>query len=146
MSEELNAAPTTTFWVVGGAALVWNLLGFYIYYSQVTASPEDLETVYNAAQLAVINATPVWATAAFALAVTAGVLGCALMLIRKSWAALVFLVSLIAILAQDLHIFVLADSAAVFGPQVVVINATVLVIAVALVWYSRFAKAKGWLS
>ena len=32
MSDELNAAPTTTFWVVGGAALIWNLLGLFLYY------------------------------------------------------------------------------------------------------------------
>ena len=70
MSEQSNA-PGAGFWVIGVLALLWYLIGFAMYYGFVTATPEQLAEQLNDAQLAVINATPTWVTAANAIAVTA---------------------------------------------------------------------------
>ncbi|MDX1498936.1 MAG: hypothetical protein R3176_03510 [Woeseiaceae bacterium] len=147
MTDDFRSQPSITFWIIGGAALIWNLFGMIIYVGQVTATPEALaEGGYTPEQIAFVEATPAWVTSAFALAVTTGVLGSILLLLRKALALPVFVLSLVAILAQNVYSHVLNDAVAVFGSGVLVIPTTVIVIAVALVWYSRSVKAKGWIS
>ena len=145
MSDVLNGKPPMSFWIVAGVALAWNLIGMMIYYMQVTASPDDLAQYYDEAELAFILSTPSWVTAAYATAVTAGVLGCILLLLRKAWAAPVFVVSLIGIVLQDIHGFVLADGIEVWGAGAIVLPVIVLAAAVGLVLYSRASKARGWI-
>ena len=146
MSDELNAAPTTTFWVVGGAALIWNLLGLFLYYMQVTATPESLAAVYNDAEIAFVTATPAWATSAYAIAVVAGVIGSLFLLLRRSWAVPMFMASLAGIVVQNGHAFLLAGGLDVWGMQAIVLPTIVTAIAVALIWYSRRAKYRKWIS
>ncbi len=146
MSDTLNGKPPTSFWIISAVALVWNLFGFMIYLMQVTATPEALAAAYSDEQVAFIESVPVWAVSAFAIAVNAGLLGCLLLLLRKAWAVPVFIVSLIAVLIQNVHNFVLDDAIGVFGIQTLIIQTIVVVIAALLVWYSHSAKASGWLS
>jgi hypothetical protein len=145
MNEQLNARQTTLFWFVGGAALIWNLFGMMIYVSQVSATPDQLAEAYSPEQVEFMLSTPKWATAAFALAVTTGVLGCILLLLRKSWALPVFIVSLAAVFVQNVNSFVLNDAAALFGLVPVYIQSTIIIIGAALIWYARYAKSHGWL-
>jgi hypothetical protein len=145
MSDLLNGKPTASFWIVGGAALLWNLIGFVFYLSGVTRSPEALAG-FTEAQQAFLNSTPMWATSAYAIAVNAGVLGALFLLLRKAWAAPLFVVSLAGIIVQDLHAFVLSNGLEVWGTDAVYLPSMVMVIGVALVIYSRKARDKGWLS
>ena len=144
MSDEINGGPSTNFWIIGGAALVWNLIGMLIYYQEVTLTAEALATLTDA-QRAFIAERPDWATSAYAIAVTTGVLASLLLLLRKSLAVLMFAVSLLAIIVQDVYGFVVANGLQVWGTPALGIAAAVLVIAVALLLYSRAAKAKHWL-
>lgn len=144
MSDLLDSKPTTTFWIVGGAALVWNLIGVVFYYSHVTMTPDALAG-FTAAQQEFFNTTPTWATSAYAIAVNAGVLGSLLLLLRKSWAVPLFALSLLGIVVQNFHAFVLANGLEVWGSSGIALPAIVIVIGVALLIYSRGAKAKGWL-
>ena len=144
MSDLLNGRPTTTFWIVGGAALVWNLVGLVFYYSHVTMTPEALEG-FTDAQQEFFNSTPMWATSAYAIAVNAGVLASLFLLLRKAWAVPLFMLSLLGILVQDFNAFVLANGLEVWGSNGIILPAVVVVIGVALVMYSRTAKEKGWL-
>jgi hypothetical protein len=145
MTEQLNARPTMLFWFISGAALIWNLFGMMIYVSQVSATPEQLAEAYRPEQVEFMLATPQWATAAFALAVTTGVLGCVLLLLRKSWALPVLIVSLAAVFLQNLNTFVLNDATALFGMVPVYIQSTIIVIGAGLIWYARYCKSHGWL-
>ena len=147
MTDDFRSQPALTFWIIGGAALIWNLFGMIIYVGQVTATPEALaEGGYTAEQIAFVQATPAWVTSAFAIAVTAGVLGSILLLLRKALALPVFVVSLVAVLVQNFYSFVLNDAVAVFGSAPLVIQSAVILIAALLVWYARSVKAKGWIS
>ena len=146
MSEFIDDRPTVTFWIVSGAALIWNLLGLAVYYMTVSATPEQLAAQYSADQIAIIENTPVWATSAFAIAVTAGVLGSLFLLLRKAWATPVFIISLAAVLVQNVNTFVLTDSIAVFGMAPVYIQSAIVVVGVFLILYSRSAKRQGWLN
>jgi hypothetical protein len=145
MTEHLNARPTMLFWFISGAALIWNLFGMMIYVSQVSATPEQLAEVYRPEQVEFMLSTPRWATVAFALAVTTGVLACLLLLMRKSWALPLFIVSLAAVLAQNVNSFVLNDAAALFGMVPVYIQSAIIIIGAGLIWYTRYCNGRGWL-
>jgi hypothetical protein len=141
----LNDKPTTTFWIIGGAALVWNLIGLVAYISSVTISPEAMAKM-TMEQQAFYSETPTWATAAFALAVNAGVLGSLFLLLRKSWAVPMFVLSLVAIIAQNIDAFILRDAYSLSGINGVILPALIFAVAVALVIYSRGVKEQRWLN
>ena len=143
MTDTLDAKPGFAFWVIGAVALVWNLFGMMLYVMQVSATPEQLAAAYTPEQVDLITSAPAWATSMTAIATTAGVLGCLLLLLRKALAAPVFVVSLIALVIQDLYAFGMTDTLAVFGSQPLIIQTVVFVVAVLLVWYSRRATATG---
>ncbi len=145
MSDPINGKPPTSFWIIAGVALVWNLIGLMIYYMQVTSSPEELAQYYNEAELAFVTSTPTWATSAYAIAVTAGVLGCLFLLLRKAWALPMFIISLAGVFVQDIHAFLIADGIDVWGMKATILPVIVFVIGVGLIFYSRSAKDSHWI-
>ncbi len=73
MTENDSAAPRS-FWIVSGAALLWNFLGLFIFVMQISMTEETLMT-FTEAQRMVYENMPSWATATHAVAVTMGVVG-----------------------------------------------------------------------
>jgi hypothetical protein len=135
-----------THWLIAGAGLIWNFFGLMIYVMTVRATPEQLAAQYNAAEIAFMESVPVWATSANAIAVTLGVLACICLLMKRAVALPLFIASLVALLVQDLHSFVLEDVVAVFGMVPAYIQGTVLVVQIGLIFYTLSAKKKGLLS
>jgi len=146
MSDLLNGRPSLSFWIIGGAALIWNLFGLIVYVMQVGASPEELAAEFTAEQVEFMMSTPKWATSAFAIAVSAGVLGSLFLLLRKAWAVPMFVISLVAVLIQNVNSFVLNDVIGLFGTTPAIIQSAIVIVGVLLIWYSRGAKDKGWIS
>ena len=144
MNDVIDGKPSTNFWIIGGVALFWNLLGLFLYYQNVTTTAADLQQAPPEMQDLVLN-IPKWATSAYAIAVTTGVLGSALLLMRKSWAVVMFTVSLIGIIVQDIDAFLLRNAYAIIGPMWSGVSLVVFVVAVLLLLYSRKARASGWL-
>ena len=145
MSDVIKGKPNTNFWIIGGAALVWNLIGLVFYVGQVSTTPEALAALTEAQQEFFLG-TPTWATAAFAIAVNAGVLGSIFLLLRKTWAVPLLVISLLAIVVQDVDAFVLRDAYGVMGISSLLIPSMVFVIGIALLLYARETKKRGWLS
>jgi hypothetical protein len=145
MSYDVIGAPPRSLYVIGGLALAWNLVGLMQYVMGVTMTDAALAAL-PANHQAFINETPQWATAAFAIATNAGVLGCILLLLRKAWAYPVFIISLLGVLAQNVHALILADGLAIGGMVGVALSLLVIVVGTYLILYSKRAKAKGWLS
>lgn len=145
MADTLNGRPGTNFWIVGGVALIWNLIGLVFYYLEVTATPEALANLTEAQQ-AFLAGKPTWATSAFAVAVTTGVLGSLLLLLRKALALPMFIISLAAILVQNLHAFGMANGLEAWGTGATILPAITIIVAVALIVYARAARARGWIS
>lgn len=147
MSEEIKTKPTMAYWIIAATLLAWNLLGLYMYYGQSIATAATFANAgYSAEQVAFVMAEPVWAHAAYAIAVNAGVLGAILLLLRKIWAIPLFVLSLIGALLQDLDAYILRGALEYFDAVWLSIPIVVLVICVFEVWYSLRAKGKGWLS
>ena len=145
MSEDMSNKPPRSFYVISIAALVWNLIGVMQYIARVTMSEAALAEL-PANQQAFIQNAPSWATAAFAIATNAGALGCVLLLLRNGWAYPLFVVSLLGVLVQSFHDYAIAGGLEIFGGIGVGLTALVLVIGVFLIWYSKGAKDKGWIS
>ncbi len=145
MTDALNGRPNMNFWIVGGAALVWNLIGLIIYVGQVTMSPDALAKMTEAHQ-DFFTSTPMWATAAFANALNAGVLGSLFQLLRKSWAVPMFTISLLAVIVQDADAFIMRGALDVLGVNAIIIPSMVFIIALALLAYSRATQQRGWLT
>jgi hypothetical protein len=146
MLDEINGKPPLSFWMVAGVALAWNLIGLFMYYSGVSATPEQLKTVYSPEQFAAIEATPVWVTSAFAIATTVGVIASIVLLLRKALAFVLFVVSFVALMIQDLYLFLLSDSLAVFGSSLLVVQGCVFVGGVIWIWYASLARNRGWIT
>jgi hypothetical protein len=145
MSELLNGAPPKSYYWIAGVALVWDLLGVMAYVTSVTMSPEALAALPDA-QRVLYESTPVWATSAFAIAVNGGALGSLLLLLRKTIALPVLIVSLIAVLIQMFYGYFMTNTLEVLGGANAGFSGVIIFIASFLVWFANDARGKGWLS
>jgi len=143
MSDGSNM-PSKKFYWIASAALFWNLFGITVYVDQVTLSNEALSALPEAQRVFYEN-TPAWATAAFAMAVNAGALGCLLLLLRKAWAP-VFVLSLACVLIQVTYNTVLSNGLEVFGRVSLAAPVSIIIVGAYLVKFSIDAKNKGWIS
>ena len=142
MNESIATRPPKWFWVVASIALVWNLLGVLAFFAQMAL---DLGTL-SEAEREFYNATPTWATLAFAVAVFGGTLGCVALLLRKSWAFLMLVICLAGIVVQISHSLFIGNGIEVFGPQGLVLPALTFGIGVLLVWFASYSAKRGWLN
>jgi len=81
MNDETVGRVHWSFWAIGSIALIWNLMGVINFFVQMNP---DMLTSYRESERAIIEGRPAWATGGFAIAVFGGVLGCLLLLLRKS--------------------------------------------------------------
>lgn len=139
MSDAKETTTHWSFWVIGTVALIWNGLGVANYLVQMNM---DSFEVYREAERAIIEGRPAWATAAFAVAVFAGTLGSVFLLLRKSAAFQLFLVSLLGVIVTLLHTL---QTAAEFGAgEWLGIILLPLAVAAFLIGYAKFAASRHW--
>ena len=134
----------TWFMVVAGVLFVWNLMGVAAYIMQVTMTPETMAALPEA-QRQLYESTPAWATAAFAIAVNGGALGCLLLLLKRKLASIFLKFSLAGVLVQMFHSFFMSKSFEVFGPGDMVMPVMVIIISVYLVMLAEKARTNRWI-
>ena len=132
------------FWVVSGVALLWEAMGCYAYVTQVTMSAEQLAALPEG-QRQLWESMPAWVTGAYAIAVWGGLLGAIALVMRRSWAQPLFIVSLIAVLVQFGWSFLIAKAAERVGASAYPLPVAIIVIGIGLVWFSSLAAKRGWL-
>jgi hypothetical protein len=136
MNNVIGAPAPTWLRIVAALGLIWNLFGVYAYLQTVGVLGGGDASMSAAAM-------PAWVTGAFAIAVFGGALGCLALLLLKRLSTWLLLVSLLAVLAQDLWAYVLRTGGAAESP---VLPLLVNLIAILLVWLAYHADKKGWLS
>jgi len=129
MNESTTTKPATWFWVVASLALLWNLLGLIAYAMQ---DPMTLTS-------------PVWANAAYCLAVIAGTFGCIFLILRNRLAIVLFVLSLMGVVTQNVYDFLMSDVLEVYGIVVIIFPCVVFVIGLLLIGLTRHADQKNWL-
>ncbi|MGI9551733.1 MAG: hypothetical protein ACR2MT_11065 [Aurantibacter sp.] len=146
MTNEIKIKPPAWFWVVSVLALVWNIMGAMAYLGSVYMTDET-KAEMTTEQLSLMEAAPAWATAAFAIAVWGGLLGCVALILRKKWARPVLMISLLGILVQMAHWFFMTNGTELYDQvQGVIMPLLVIIIGIALVYLARVAHNRGWIS
>ena len=132
------------YWLVAVAALLFEAVGCYAYYSEVMRSPAEVATL-PLDQRRLVELTPVWITGAYAIAVWVGLIGAVGLLLRRRFAVLALLVSLVAIVVQFGGILLVPalrssiPSDQLLGPIII------FVIAYGLWQFASMARKRGWL-
>ena len=143
MNDTTVGSAHWSFWAIGAVALIWNVMGVVNFFVQMD---EDNLAAYREVERAIIESRPSWATGAFAVAVFGGALGCVLLLLRKSAAYYLFIASLLGVIVTMTHTLGMAGSATGFGAVEIAAIVLTLVVAAFLIWYSKLAERKGWIS
>lgn len=138
MNEKTIVSVHWSFWVIVTVGLLFNLIGCANYISQmnaetVAAMPDEFRVM--------VESRPGWGTGAFAIAVFGGALGCVLLLLRKSVAVYVFIVSLVAAFAAQVPFLGMIG----FPVAAWVGWLSQLVVSAFFIWYSKQTERKGWI-
>lgn len=125
----------TVYWVVAVLGLLWNCIGAWMYIQarlnpdvMMASAPQDMRDY--------VTNMPLWANIGYGFGIWGSVAGSVLMLLRSHHAPTAFVVSLIGAAISFFGQFL----AGVLGPAE---PAVILVIIVALWWYSRRAFEQG---
>ncbi len=143
MNDETVGSVHWSFWTIGAVALIWNIMGVINFFVQMNA---DMVAAMPETHRVIIEVRPAWATGAFAIAVFGGALGCLLLLLRKSAAYYMFIASLLGVIvAMTPHLDMIGST--INDPfEIVMMILMPLVVAAFLIWYSKQAESKGWIS
>ena len=148
MTNSMNKPPVW-FWVISVIALLWNAMGIMAYLADAFMTDELISQLDERQQAFQALEFPAWYTACYALAVFCGFLGCVFLLMKKSWAKPMFIISFIAVLGQTLHNYVLNDIYADMNLSVttfeLIMAISIPVVAILLILFSRDSAEKGWL-
>lgn len=145
MTEGKNGAGAL-FWVLGAAFLIWNAIGCYFYFLDVTLSDVAYTEAFGEALAAIRHDYPTWSISAYAIAVWGGLLAAILYLLRKRWALPLFVLSLIMAVICNIWGFTNADYKAAAGGSFWVMPLIVVLIGILEIWWSRKKVADGTLS
>lgn len=137
--------PSTSFWVISILAIIWNLIGVIVYLGQAYMT-DDMKALMTEEQLAIIENSPIWAIAAFAIAVWFGLLGSILLTLRKKLSKSVLYISLLGVIVQLIYNFFMSNAIEVYGTQGIIQPLITLAISLFLVSYAKQADKKDLLS
>jgi len=137
--------PSTSFWVISILAIIWNLIGVIVYLGQAYMT-DDMKALMTEEQLAIIENSPIWATAAFAIAVWFGLLGSILLTLRKKLSKSVLYISLLGVIVQLIYNFFMSNAIEVYETQGIIQPLITLAISLFLVSYAKQADKKDLLS
>jgi hypothetical protein len=141
ITAAIDQRPRPAYWIIPGLGLAWNAFGLYQFISSVTSSREHLLAMgMTPEQVAVYTGVPGWMTAAFAVGVLGGLLGCLLLALRSKAATPVLALSLAAYVV--LYIGDITEGVfAAFGlPQIAILTSVVLIAAALLAFGARAHK------
>lgn len=141
--NQLSARPAAWFWAVAVLGLLWELFGVVMYLMHVGVLPNSAEM--SEAERSLMESSPTWVTALFAIGVFAGALGALGLVLRARWARPLLIVSLIAVVLQFGGWLLMTDAIDVIGPSVFVMPAVIVLVGILLVWVAGTAARRGWL-
>ncbi len=141
--------PNASFWIVGLLFLLWNIFGCGIYLMDKLMSDAAMLDYYKETGQLMLDARhayPIWATAAYAIAVWGGLLAAISYLLRKKLSVTLFVVSLIAAVICFVPSFTNAAVKAGGGDSYWVMPVIVVLLGLFEIWWSRQKNAQGFLN
>ncbi|WP_417860939.1 hypothetical protein [Winogradskyella sediminis] len=138
----IKRKPPISFWIISVLALLWNGAGVMAYIGRAFMTDEIIAQLPKEQQAEFLVEYPAWYTAAFALAVFCGALGCITLLIRKKWAYPLFIISALGAIVQHIYLFISVEMDA----PTLIMPILVIVICIFLIWYAKKSISKGWIN
>jgi hypothetical protein len=126
-----------------GLALAWNLFGVVQFLESLRSTPDSLMQMgLSPEQAAVMSSSPAWMTAAFAVGVWGGVVGSALLLLRRGPATGVLAASLAGYIVLFIGDVTEGVFAALGAPQVAILTLVVGIATALLAWSRRVDRQR----
>ena len=143
MNQETKSSVPRWYWVIAAVALLWNLMGCAFFAIEIFAQEAAMESMTQA-QKEWARSIPRWIYFVYGVAVTTGVAGSIGLFLRKSWTIATFAICLAAVTVQMVYTMLIGGGLQVMGPSGLVMPSIVIGIAAALLWFSSFARSRGW--
>ncbi len=138
--------PNTAFWIIAVFALLWNLIGVYLWLYEYFLMTDEVRATLPQEQVEIMASAPIWSMYVYGLAVITGLLASVFLLMRKKLAVAVFLLSLIAVLILQLYWIFAMGTIEKLGPQSLFMPLIVIALAIFEYFYSMGAARNGWLT
>ncbi len=138
--------PNTAFWIIAVLAVLWNLIGVFLWISESFLMTEELKASLPPEQVKLMNNSPSWNMIVYGIATISGLVASLLLLMRKKFSIAIFALSLVAILILQLYWVFAMDLIGVIGPTALIMPLIVITIAIFEYFYSKGAARNGWLS
>lgn len=130
------------FWFIVVVGVLWHILGVLNFLVQT--NPESLQN-YPAAERAIIEGRPFWATLGFAASVFGGFIASVLLFLKKKASYFGFVVSLVGTLINTAYTASIALSQfEISGAAILIIVLMPNSVSAFYVWYSRYVRNKFW--
>jgi len=138
--------PNTAFWIIAVFALLWNLIGVYLWLYEYFLITDEVRATLPQEQVEIMASAPIWSMYVYGLAVITGLLASVFLLMRKKLAVAVFLLSLIAVLILQLYWIFAMGTIEKLGPQSLFMPLIVIALAIFEYFYSMGAARNVWLT
>lgn len=131
-------------WVVGIIAVLFNSIGAFDYVMTMTQGASYLTSMgMTSEQAAHTMNLPMWMKVVWPTGVWTAEAASVLILLRRSLAFPIFVVSLAAFLISVLHTYVLSDGGTIMGPSMAITSAVITALLLFFTWYTRAMTRRG---
>lgn len=146
MATTFAARPPLSFWIIAVLLTLWGVAGCFAAYMQLGMSPAELAAMPEPDRT-IMSGLPGWFGAVYGGAVITGLAGGVALLLRRSIARPLFIISLVLVVIQFAYSF--------FGTQLLALKSAaeivpfplfIIVVAVFQVWYAGRSRARGWIA
>lgn len=143
--NEMIAKPAvpTWYWIIGVVLLLWGAMGIFAFYSQLTTPYDQMVAEMGKLAADCIKGMPTWLWWLYGIAVWSGTLGSLSLLLRRRWAQPLYLVSLIAVVVQFGHSFLIQRIHELMGMSAAIFPAFIIAVAIFQLWYAGWLRRKG---
>ena len=133
-------------WTVGIVSLLWNAMGAMDFVMTQTKN-EAYMSAFTPEQLEFFYGFPIWVVTAWGIAVWGAVIGSILLLLRKTLAVWVFLISFLSMVITSIHNFVFSNGLEAMGGLLpLIFTAVIFIVGLGLFIYARKMNQNGFLN
>jgi len=144
-TNEIKKAPWH-LWTIGIVSLLWNAMGAMDFVMTQTKN-EAYMSEFTPEQLEFFYGFPIWLVVTWGVAVWGAVIGSILLLLRKTLAVWVFLISFLSMVITSIHNFVFSNGLEAMGGLLPLIFTTIIfIVGLGLFIYARKMNQNGFLS
>lgn len=146
MAAYIRQTPPGWFRLIAIVLTLWGLLGCFALYAHVAWGP-SMDPNATGWDHAYYAALPVWFTAVYCVSIFGGLLGSVALLMRSKLAHPLYIASLAGVIVQFGYVFLMTDLIAHKGALATVpFPLFIAAVAVFQIWFSVYAKRRGWIA